>query len=90
MSYKTQAMLAADNAVSVRVAACAATLGQENPAAWAMEHSWRFSAEPGWDAAYASALEADDPDPGGNEAVITDGMILASVTSIRNPVSPAE
>jgi len=31
------------------------------------------------EAAYASALAADNPDPGGDEAVITDGMILANV-----------
>lgn len=31
------------------------------------------------EAAYASALAAGNPDPGGDEAVITDGMILANV-----------
>ena len=34
------------------------------------------------EAAYASALAADNPDPGGDEAVITDGMILAQVQSM--------
>ena len=90
MSYKSQAKLEADSALRLRVSACAATLGISNPAAWAMEHSCPLSAEPGWDAAYASALAADDPDPGGNETVITDGMILAAVTAIRDNESPAE
>jgi hypothetical protein len=31
------------------------------------------------EAAYASALAANNPRPGGDEAVITDGMILSSV-----------
>ncbi len=93
MSYKSQAKLEADSALRLRVSACAATLGISNPAAWAMEHAWPLSAEPGWDDAYASALAADDPDPGGNETVITDGMILAAVEAIvaaKEPVSPAE
>jgi len=31
------------------------------------------------EAAYASALAANNPNPGGDEAVITDGMILGNV-----------
>ena len=31
------------------------------------------------EAAYASALAANNPNPGGDESVITDGMILANV-----------
>jgi len=31
------------------------------------------------EAAYASALAAGNPDPGGDEGVVTDGMILANV-----------
>lgn len=31
------------------------------------------------EAAYASALAANNPDPGGDETVVTDGMILANV-----------
>lgn len=40
------------------------------------------------EAAYASALAAGNPNPGGDEAVITDGMILANVQA-KWPEDPA-
>jgi hypothetical protein len=39
------------------------------------------------ESAYASALAANNPNPGGDESVITDGMILSHVQA--NWVSPA-
>ncbi|WP_157992984.1 hypothetical protein [Leucobacter luti] len=44
-----------------------------------------MSAQPGWDAAYASALAAGNEEPGADPGVITDGMILAAVRALRNP-----
>ena len=78
MSYLTQAKLADDGHIRLRVTACAATEQIEHPDAWAYEHRWQLSAQPGWVAAYASAAVAGD-DPGANEAAITDGMILSAV-----------
>lgn len=40
------------------------------------------------EAAYESALAAGNPDPGGDPAVITDGMILANVQA-KWPPDPA-
>lgn len=40
---------------------------------------WAVASASDIESAYASALAAGNPDPGGDEAVITDGMILANV-----------
>jgi hypothetical protein len=79
MSYRTQAIMAADDKLMLRIAACAATQGVKDPRRWAGTRNWEFSSEPGWDAAYAYAINAAVADPGNDEGCITDGMILASV-----------
>lgn len=93
MSYLTQARLAADQVIMLRATACAVSEGVQDPSFWVQQRSWQLSIQPGCDAAYASALAGGDPDPGGNESVITDGMILAAVQAIRtaeSSESPAE
>lgn len=40
---------------------------------------WAVATASDVEAAYESALAADNPDPGGDPSVITDGMILANV-----------
>ena len=82
MSYRTQALLAVDEHIIDRVTACASTQGRQAPQRFAYEHAWKLSAEPGWDAAYAYALNAGTVDPGNAESVITDGMILSAVQAI--------
>ena len=69
-----------------RVAQCAA--GESIPDAdhWTYESRRIWAASPGWDAAWESALASNptkpDYDPGKDEAVITDGMILSQVQSM--------
>ena len=93
MSYLTQARMAQDEALIMRIAACAATEGvRPNPVAWADDRRVIFMASPGWSAAYASASALRDgwdgegvqpPPPGENEAAITDGMVLSAVQALR-------
>lgn len=83
MSYRTQAALARDQHIVERVTACAATQEIPNPSQWAWSHQWTFSAQPGWDAAYAYAVNTGVVDPGNSESVITDGMILSAVQAVR-------
>ena len=85
MSYLTQAKLAADQSIILRVTACAVSEGVEDPGFWAQQHAWQLSAQPGWDAAYASAVAAKNPAPGADEAAISDGMILSAVQTFRPP-----
>ncbi|MFD5599913.1 hypothetical protein ACFWHR_07625 [Leucobacter sp. NPDC058333] len=88
MSYWTQAKLASDHSLTLRVHACALNEGIPDPSFWAQQQAWNLSAQPGWDDAYEYALTTDNPDPGADETVITDGMILAAVQALRTKESP--
>jgi hypothetical protein len=93
MSYTTINQSAQDPALVGRVTAAAVQEAWNNPAVADTEFAGhvRASASNGarliWPvciaddvaAAYASALAAENPNPGGDDAVITDGMILANV-----------
>lgn len=86
MSYKTQAALSQDSTLFNRISACAALEKITDPVTWAYNNKWEFSAQPGWDAAYAYALAAHPgSQPGDDESVITDGMILSAVQAINVP-----
>jgi hypothetical protein len=82
MSYNTQACLARDGDLLLRAAACAATEGILEPETWAWKRQWQFSAQPGWDEAYSYAISASVENPGAQENVITDSMILSAVQAI--------
>ena len=82
-AYLAIAEVSESYAMQRRVAACAA---QQNapgdPSAWALDNRLEWAASPGWGAAWDSALVShpeEGYDPGGDEGVITDGMILAQV-----------
>jgi len=85
MSYHTQAQLSEDLAIRQRVAAAAAKEGlvAPHPFTWATERMWEIAAEPGWDDAYSYALAAGNPEPTVDPAVISDGMILSAVQTVR-------
>lgn len=89
MSYQTQAILARDNDIILRLAACAATQNIENPEQWAWNRSWKFSAQSGWDTAYAAAIKANTENPGKSETIITDSMILKAVQAVIAAEKPA-
>lgn len=87
MSYLTQNEIAANGSMFGRVAQAAASENfTTDPDTWATNHRRTWAASPGWDAAWESALAShpDDPDydPGTDEAVITDAMILSEVQTI--------
>ena len=90
MSYLTQADIADNTAMLRRVSQCAASEGIEDAESWTYEHRREWASAPGWDAAWESAevsnppVEGEPPyDPGQDEAVITDSMILSQVQSMR-------
>ena len=91
MSYATIADVSASASLARRVAACIAeqTPGvAENPQHLAVLHMPRLAAQPGWAAAWASAVAAGITDPGADEGAITDGMILAGVQSALGTPTP--
>lgn len=79
MSYATINQCAHDLAFSGRLTAAAAQEGATAPESEAARLVWPVSAAADVEAAYASALAAGNPNPGGDETVITDGMILSAV-----------
>jgi len=85
MSYNTINLCANDAALQGRVTAACAGEGQERPGAAMYEVIWSVAAASDIEAAYASAIAAGNPNPGGDEAVITDGMILSAVQAHLPP-----
>lgn len=83
MSYATINRCAGDQALQGRVSAACAAEGRTADANTAMyEVIWGVAAASDVEAAYASALASDNPDPGGDETVVTDPMILAHVQAL--------
>jgi len=89
MSYLIQNEIAENRAMSNRVAQAAAQEQiSSDPDRWAYENRRTWAAAPGWSDAWESAKVTDpDSDPGLNEAVITDPMILSQVQAMA-PVPP--
>ena len=87
-AYWPISLCANDPEMQSRVAACAAqqqTLGagiEGDPSGWAIQHRLTWASSPGWGAAWESALVAENPNPGRDPAVISDGMILATVQQL--------
>lgn len=84
MSYLTQDDIANNGAMQARVAQAAAQeVKSDEPDRWTYERRRTWASAPGWDAAWESYLVANpDGDPGADEGVITDGMILSQVQSM--------
>ena len=79
MSYLIQAKMAKERGLIMRIAACAAGEGVYRPTAWADANRQRLMADPEWVNRWADAIERELPNPGEDEAVITDELILAGV-----------
>jgi hypothetical protein len=94
MSYSDIAAMVEDWDLRLRLMACASQEQHDDPGKFLDEHVWRICSQPGWDAAWASALasHADDPEyhPGADNAVITDGMILSGTQAVISDVSAHE
>lgn len=87
MSYLGQSEIANNAVMLQRVMQCAVQEGVPDAETWAQANRRRWAAAPGWDAAWASARvshEDDDTgyDPGVDEGVITDSMILSQVQAM--------
>lgn len=85
MSYNTIHACAYDMAFQNRVTACCAQEGAANPSSTSTDIIWQVASDTGIEAAYASALAANNPNPGGDESAITDQMILSVVQPLLTP-----
>lgn len=79
MSYSTIAKNAVDVAFLNRLTSAVAAEGEQGPQQVAYQLVWAVAAHSDIEAAYASALAAGHPNPGGSEEVISDQMILSAV-----------
>ena len=83
MSYLTQNTISTDPAMNGRVAQAAASeAAPGDPDSWTWQWRRTWAAAPGWDAAWESALAGNVTDPGADESVITDAMILSQVQTM--------
>ena len=87
MSYNSINACASDVTFQNRVIACVATQDRDRPADVMWEVIWPVSCASDVEAAYASALAADNPNPGGDETVVTDQMILSHVQANLPPAA---
>jgi hypothetical protein len=95
LSYSTVNTCANDAAFLARLTACiadelAAHSQPAQPTLYLEPFRWFVASASDVEAAYASALAADNPDPGGDESVITDGMILSATQAAWDDVVPAK
>jgi hypothetical protein len=86
MSYNTIHTSSQDEVLLGRITACCAQEHKEP----LTDLIWSVYVAQDVEAAYASALAAENPNPGGDEGVVTDGMILSHVQAFgAMPLVPA-
>lgn len=93
MSFNTIGQCANDPAFILRITSCIAQEQRAagdpaSPGPLQEEMRWSVAAAADVEAAYASAVAAGNPNPGGDDAVITDGMILANVQAAWPDAAP--
>jgi hypothetical protein len=85
MSYWDIASMAADLDMQARIYACVA---QETDSQGGIVEFLVICGAPGWADAWASAIASDNPQPGKDPGVITDGMILSAVQAWLSDAQP--
>lgn len=105
MSFSSISKSVYDSALRERIISATTQEAWNNPAAYDTQYGqairtlqengnsmiWAVCTETSIEGAYAYALLAENPSPGGDETVITDGMILSALQARwpQDPVPPA-
>ena len=90
MSYLSISKCVADNDFQQRVVACIADEGKPTSNI-VPDLFWQVARADDIEAAYSYALDAEIPNPGADETVITDGMILGVIQALfPAPEPPSE
>jgi hypothetical protein len=79
MSYSSINTCANDPSFLGRLTACCADEGAVDPHGEMGRLRWVVASADDIESSYEYALNADNPDPGGDPTVITDAMILSAV-----------
>ena len=82
MSYAGIHAMQANPSLRARITACAAQEGKTWAQITEPLYFYKLASSPGCGAAWASAEAGGVADPGANEGVITDGMILSAVQAV--------
>jgi hypothetical protein len=83
MAYYDVSLMVADYDLNRRIIACAAQeLSGVEPVQWVADHAYVICSQPGWAEAWSSAIASSVPNPGRDEGVITDGMILSATQAV--------
>lgn len=85
MSYNTIAAMTGDFSLRMRLYACAGQEGVEKPVEWVDTNIWKIVSNSEMSGSYQYALDTEVSNPGRNEGVISDSVILAHV----QPLLPA-
>jgi len=83
MAYNDVAEMKDSTSLRRRLHASAAQESKPNVEEWVTVRIWNIVGAPGWGAAWASARANGNNDPGSDEGVITDGMILAVIQPMQ-------
>lgn len=83
MAYSDVALLANDLDFMNRTRAAVAAEGEDDVNGWVQVYQWQMASAPGFGDAYASALAANVENPGNDQSVISDPMLLSAVQAIR-------
>lgn len=89
MSYNIIARMASDYAFRQRLYACAGVSKVKDSQVWVDQNIWNIIGDADMAAAYQLAIEKSNPQPGTDESVITDEMILNKITSLQPSSSGA-
>lgn len=82
MSYWDIALLSSDSDFMQRTRASVSTQGVDDPVTWSNDHAWQMAGMPSFGDKYAYAIATGVPNPGRDEAVISDQDILSAVQSL--------
>ena len=88
MTYSTVAAMTHSVSLAEREYAAIAKEGFDPPEPWQYQWRWKLASQPGWDAAWDSAVAGGIEDPGADQSVITDGMILSAVQMLIEAEKP--
>jgi hypothetical protein len=86
MSFQTISDAANDEALAQRVRGAYAAEGVEQPDGAQSTMRWAIAADPSVADPYGYAVDAGNPNPGGDPTVITDAMLTAAVQA--HPYTP--
>lgn len=86
MSYSSVVEMAQSNSLRMRIVACVAQEGIDNPEQWTSSNMWKIASQPGWAADWDYAKGTynvnSNPDTGARTDVIDDAQILSAVQAV--------